>query len=269
MRFAWSFDEYVRDEPVGAIRRAVLAPVLAWLRQWDVTTANRVDEFATISTSVRQRIRKHYRREAQIIYPPVATTAYAPLVADARDDGYFLVTSRLVPYKRIDLAIAACNLLRAPCKIVGEGRDLARLKAMAGPTIEFVGWVDETEKRRLTAGCRAFIFPAEEDFGIAPIEAMAVGKPVVAYRAGGALDTVIAGVTGTFFDDATPESLAAALESTSTRSWVAQAIVAHAAQFDTESFKAQMRAWVASSRSADPPLPLGATSRPATPAHEA
>jgi glycosyltransferase involved in cell wall biosynthesis len=115
---------------------------------------------------------------------------------------------------------------------------------MAGPTIEFLGWVDEAEKRRLTAGCRAFIFPAEEDFGIAPIEAMAVGKPVVAYRAGGALDTIIAGVTGAFFDQATPESLIAALEATANRTWNPQAIMAHAARFDTESFKVQMRAWV-------------------------
>jgi glycosyltransferase involved in cell wall biosynthesis len=244
MRFAWSFNDYVRDEPVGAFRRGVLAPILAWLRQWDVITANRVDEFAAISTTVRQRIRKHYRRDARIIYPPVATAAYAPLVDGANDDGYYLVTSRLIPYKRIDLAIAACNRLRAWCKIVGEGRDLARLRAMAGPTIEFLGWVDEAEKRRLTAGCRAFIFPAEEDFGIAPIEAMAVGKPVVAYRAGGALDTIIAGVTGAFFDQATPESLIAALEATANRTWNPQAIMAHAARFDTESFKVQMRAWV-------------------------
>ncbi|MFM7198469.1 MAG: glycosyltransferase [Chloroflexota bacterium] len=244
MRFAWSFDEYVRDEPVGALRRAALAPVLAWLRQWDVTTSNRVDAFAAISTTVRQRIRKHYRRDARIIYPPVATGGYPPPATGAGDDGYFLVTSRLIPYKRIDLAIAACNRLRARCKVVGEGRDLARLRAMAGPTIEFTGWVDEAEKRRLTAGCRAFIFPAEEDFGIAPIEAMAAGKPVVAYRAGGALDTVIAGVTGTFFDEATPESLAAALEATTSRTWVPNAIAAHAARFDTKSFKEQMRAWV-------------------------
>ena len=167
-----------------------------------------------------------------------------PLYQALGDDGYFLVTSRLIPYKRIDLAIAACNRLRARCKVVGEGRDLARLRAMAGPTIEFTGWVDEAEKRRLTAGCRAFIFPAEEDFGIAPIEATAAGKPVVAYRAGGALDTVIAGVTGTFFDEATPDSLAAALEATTSRTWVPNAIAAHAARFDTKSFKEQMRAWV-------------------------
>lgn len=244
MRFAWAFDEYVRDEPVSPWQRAILAPILAWLRQWDVTTASRVDAFAAISTTVRQRVRKFYRRDASIIYPPVATRAFASLLDGARDEGYYLVTSRLVPYKRIDLAIAACNRLRAPLKVVGEGRDLARLRSIAGPTIEFLGWVDEDTKRGLTAGCRAFIFPAEEDFGIAPIEAMAAGKPVVAYRAGGALDTVIPGVTGTFFEAATAESLAEALEASASRAWVPKAVAAHAAQFDTESFKAQMRAWV-------------------------
>ncbi|MSQ43735.1 MAG: glycosyltransferase family 4 protein [Chloroflexi bacterium] len=245
MRFAWAFDDYVRDEPVSRWQRAILAPVLSWLRHWDVKTSNRVDEFSAISTVVQQRINKYYRRDASIIYPPVDTTPFAPLRATARDGGYFVVASRLIPYKRIDLAIGACNQLRMPLKILGEGRDRARLEALAGPTIEFLGWVNEAEKRSVIANATAFIFPAEEDFGIAPVEAMAAGRPVVAFSAGGALDTVIPGKTGAFFRDARPDALASVLSEVGRQSWDGDAIAAHAARFDTETFKAQMGAWVA------------------------
>lgn len=245
MRFAWAFDDYVRDEPVSQWQRAILAPVLWWLRHWDVTTSSRVDEFSAISRVVQQRIHKYYRRNASIIYPPVDTTPFAPLRATARDGGYYVVASRLIPYKRIDLAIAACNQLRMPLKILGEGRDRARLEVLAGPTIEFLGWVKETEKRSIIANSTAFIFPGEEDFGIAPVEAMAAGRPVIAFGAGGALDTVIPGETGAFFGEATPDALASVLSDVSTHSWDGDAIASHAARFDTETFKAQMGAWVA------------------------
>lgn len=245
MRFAWAFDDYVRDEPVSRWQRAVLAPILSWLRHWDVKTSNRVDEFSAISTVVQQRVNRYYSRSASIIYPPVDTTPFAPLRATSRDGGYFVVASRLIPYKRIDLAIAACNQLRAPLKILGEGRDRARLEALAGPTIEFLGWVNEAEKRSVIADATAFIFPAEEDFGIAPVEAMAAGRPVVAFGSGGALDTVVPGKTGAFFHEATPEALASVLSEVQRQSWDCDAIASHAARFDTETFKAQMRAWVA------------------------
>ncbi len=245
MRFAWAFDDYVRDEPVSRWQRAILAPVLSWLRRWDVMTSNRVDEFSAISTVVKQRIHKFYNRNASIIYPPVDTTTYARVRATARDGGYFVVASRLIPYKRIDLAITACNQLRMRLKILGEGRDRARLEALAGPTIEFLGWVSEAEKRSVIADATGFIFPAEEDFGIAPVEAMAAGRPVVAFGAGGALDTVIPGKTGAFFHEATPEALVSVLSEVGRQSWDRDAIASHAARFDTETFKAQMRAWVA------------------------
>ncbi|NBX46033.1 MAG: hypothetical protein EBT22_02210, partial [Chloroflexi bacterium] len=152
MRFAWAFDDYVRDEPVSRWQRAVLAPILSWLRHWDVKTSNRVDEFSAISTVVQQRINRYYSRKSSIIYPPVDTTPFAPLRATSRDGGYFVVASRLIPYKRIDLAIAACNQLRAPLKILGEGRDRARLEALAGPTID-----TETFKAQMRAWvARAF-----------------------------------------------------------------------------------------------------------------
>lgn len=244
MRFAWAFDEYVRDEPVAPWQRLGLAPILAWLRHWDVKTSARVSAFAAISHVVQQRIQKFYQRDASIIYPPVDTSPLAALQESARDEGYFLIASRLIPYKRIDLAIEACNRLGVPLRIVGDGRDRGRLQSLAGPTITFLGFVDEATKRRQIAGCRAFIFPAEEDFGIAPVEAMAAGKPVVAYRAGGALDTVIPGLTGTFFDQPTADSLAKAIEEASRRTWIGAAITAHAARFDTETFKTQMHAWV-------------------------
>jgi glycosyltransferase involved in cell wall biosynthesis len=240
MRFGWSFDDYAAGERITGWQRGVLAPLMTALRLWDVAGANRVDHFAAISSVVTRRIQKFYRREAAVIHPPVETAAYAAAGRAAKDEGYFLVVSRLIPYKRVDLAIEACNRLKAPLKIIGLGRDWARLQALAGPTVEFLGGVDDATMRRYLWGCRAFVFPGEEDFGIAPVEAMAAGKPVVAYAAGGALDTVIEGVSGLFFARPTADSLAAALEQVADRSWDPAAITAHASHFDVRTFKSQM-----------------------------
>jgi glycosyltransferase involved in cell wall biosynthesis len=252
MRFGWNFNEYVAREPVAGWQRAALMPIMTALRLWDVAGANRVDYFAAISTVVARRIRKFYRREATVIYPPVDTSRYAYGAADAAEqpngrvgDGYVLVVSRLVPYKRVDLAIEACNRLKLPLKILGDGRDRPRLERMAGPTVEFLGFVDEATKRRYLHGCRAFIFPGEEDFGIAPLEAMAAGRPVVAYAAGGALDTVIDGQTGVLFAEPSAEALAAALERALACSWDRTAVAAHAARFSVETFKTQLSGFVA------------------------
>jgi glycosyltransferase involved in cell wall biosynthesis len=259
MRFGWSFDDYVVGERVAPWQRRLLAPVLAGLRVWDVAGANRVDHFAAISTGVARRIMKYYRREAEVIYPPVHTEPSTG--HDADDGGYFLVVSRLVPYKRVDLAIEACNRLEAPLKIIGAGRDRARLQALAGPTIEFLGRVDDGAKRRHLLACRAFVFPAEEDFGIAPVEAMAAGRPVVAYAAGGALDTIVHGTTGVLFSQPTVQSLAAALEVARQRDWDRAAIRAHATRFDVRTFRARLKAFVeqkaAAHRAALAALPAG------------
>jgi glycosyltransferase involved in cell wall biosynthesis len=244
MRFGWSFEDYVQGERVAGWQRALLNPVLTGLRLWDTLGANRVDYFVAISSVVERRIRKYYRRESAIIHPPVPAHADngAALPEDAGD--YFLVASRLIPYKRIDLAIQACNRLGARLVVLNDGRDRARLEAMAGPTVRFLGRVDDATKWHYLRGCKAFLFPAEEDFGITPVEAMAAGRPVVAFGAGGALDTVVDGVTGVFFRQPTAQSLANALEQVDATSWDADAIVRHASRFDVQTFKERLSAFV-------------------------
>jgi glycosyltransferase involved in cell wall biosynthesis len=181
---------------------------LRGLREWDRRAAAGVDQFVAISETVRARIRQHYQRESQLIYPPVDVEGL-PLSVNTGD--YYLIVSRLVPYKRIDLAVKAFNELGLPLVIIGDGRDRAALQAMARPNVHFLGRLSDQEARTYLADCRAFVFPGEEDFGIAPLEAQAVGKPVIAFAGGGALETVIDGLTGTFFHRAEPASLADAV----------------------------------------------------------
>ncbi len=240
MRFAWRTSDYLAREGFGAARRAALAPSLALLRVWDVAATQRVDAFIANSRAVAQRIWRYYRREAVVIPPPVDL----PPWRETPPGAYFLAGGRLIPYKRLDLAVQACTRLMLPLKIFGDGRDRARLQAMAGPTIEFLGRVSETERHALFAGCRAFIFPGEEDFGIAPLEAMAAGRPVIAYAAGGALETVVEGVTGRFFRVQTVEALMDALVATFTERYDAHTIRRHAEQFGRETFVERMRSFI-------------------------
>ena len=239
-RFLWNYPGYIEREGVGALARWALQPFLKSLRQWDRLAADRVDLFVAISRTVQRRIYKHYRRESEIIYPPVQTdrTFASDEVGDC-----FLIVSRLVPYKRIDLAVRAFTSLGLPLRIIGDGRDRAALEAMAGPTVEFLGYVaDDDRVRREMARCRALVFPGEEDFGITPIEAMAAGRPVIAYAGGGALETVEEGGTGIFFRDATTESLAEAVERFD--SWVfgPEALWRHAAKYGVERFREELGA---------------------------
>jgi glycosyltransferase involved in cell wall biosynthesis len=160
----------------------------ARLQRWDVATAARIDHLVAISHHVADRIKRHYGRDASVIYPPVETARFRM----GRGAGeFYLVVSAFAPYKRLDLAIQACNMLRRPLKIVGAGQDERRLRALAGPTVEFLGPRSDAEVAELYARCRALLFPGVEDFGITPLEAMASGRPVIAYGRGGALETVI------------------------------------------------------------------------------
>ncbi|MBC7237496.1 MAG: glycosyltransferase [Chloroflexi bacterium] len=236
-RFLWNYHAYIEREGVGRIGRAFLPLFLNGLRTWDRLAADRVDRFIAISRTVQARIAKYYRRESRIIYPPVDTGA--PVIG-AESEDYFLIVSRLVPYKRVDLAVRAFNELGLPLRIAGEGRDGAALRAMARPNVEFLGYVDEREKRELMARCRAFIFPGEEDFGIAPLEAMAAGRPVIAYAAGGALDTIIEGQTGLFFRQATPDSLIEAVHRLEETSFDTQLLRAHAERFNVARFQREL-----------------------------
>lgn len=240
LRYAWDDSHrYVREFGVPAIARALIPLALTYVRLWDQAAAARVDRFLAISDFVAERIRKYYGVSAHVIYPPVNTAAFRP--SSAVGDRY-LVVSRLLPYKRIDVAIEACNRLRVPLDIVGTGPEEDRLRQLAGPTIRFLGFQPDAVIARLYAGANAFLFPQEEDFGLTPIEAAASGRPVVAFRGGGALETVVEGETGVFFDQQTPDALAAAMEDAARRSWDQGAIRAHALRFDTKVFCARFLA---------------------------
>lgn len=240
-RFLWSYQSYAQREGLGQLADVVLQPMLNYLRLWDRLAADRVDHFIAISHEVQRRIRKYYRRESTIIYPPVETGRFHP--ADGYDD-YFLIVSRLIPYKRIDLAVRAFNALGLPLKIVGEGRDRSALQALARPNIEFLGWVSNEELQKLLSRARAFIFPGLEDFGIAPVEAMAAGRPVIAYAGGGALDTVIPGVSGELFTALTPESLASVIRDFDPARYDPAIIRRHAEQFDRAVFQRKLELFV-------------------------
>ena len=215
MRYAWDqFDAYFGPERVGAFAsRWLYRPMLARLARWDAVTAPRVGRFVANSQYVAGRIRRYYNREATIVYPPVDTIFYHP---DTTVPGsHFLIVSALVPYKRIDLAIAACQRAGARLRIVGDGPDRARLEPGAGGSIEFLGRLSDEEIRAEYRSALAVLMPGEEDFGIVPVEAQACGRPVVALARGGALETVIPGDTGVLFAEPTVESLVTALEQTS------------------------------------------------------
>lgn len=208
-RYVWEYETYAAREHLPAALKVALKPVIAALRRWDHRVAQQPTlHFVAISAAIQTRIRRYYGRESQVIYPPVDVERYRPV---AQHDDAYLIVSRLVPYKRIDLAVKAFNRLRLPLLISGSGRDRAALESLAGPTVKFLGRVPDAELPGLLARCKAFIFPGREDFGITPVEAQAAGRPVIAYGAGGALETVIEGTTGTFFHEATPESLAQAV----------------------------------------------------------
>jgi glycosyltransferase involved in cell wall biosynthesis len=243
-RFLWMYPEYVAREGFGRLPRMVLPPLIRLLRDWDRAAADRVTAFAAISVAVQARIRRFYGRESEIIYPPVAKSAFVPTRQGPPGD-YFLSVGRLIPYKRMDLAVRAFSQLGLPLVVIGEGRDRAALERLAGPNVRFLGRVGEEEKRRYLAGCRAFLFPGEEDFGIAPLEAQAAGKPVIAFAAGGALDTIQEGVTGEYFRASTPESLAAAVRAFQPSRYDPAACIANARRFDAANFQRSWQAFVA------------------------
>lgn len=244
MRYLWNmYHEY--REGAGLAGRFVMPWLAHRLRLWDFQTAARVDCFVANSRNVAKRISKYYRRDSVVVHPPVDVSTYqfTDVPPPSQEPGYYLHVGELVGYKRVDLAIAACARLGRRLVVVGDGPDAAALHRMAGPEVVFVGRVSNAELRRYYAHCRALLFPAEEDFGIVPLEAMACGRPVVAFGRGGALETVVDGKTGVFFPAQTAEALAAAIErlEVSEPDFDRAVISAHAQGFATDLFKRQMQ----------------------------
>ncbi|WP_242848815.1 glycosyltransferase [Syntrophomonas palmitatica] len=209
MRYAWDFyQDYLEGR--SNLVRCYINRHMHHIRLWDRVAADRVDYFIANSINVAGRIYKHYRRESEVIYPPVNTDFFIP--GSKMEGDYFLSAGRLVGYKRVDLVVKVCSRKGLKLMVAGDGEEYKRLKSIAGPTVEFLGRVSDDELLKLYQNCRAFIFPGEEDFGIMPLEAQACGKPVIAYGRGGALETVLQGRSGLFFYRQDEESLAQAID---------------------------------------------------------
>lgn len=235
-RFLWDDSHrFVQRFALPPLLRHASPLLLSYLRLWDQQAAQRVDSFIAISRCVAERIGKYYDREASVLYPPVNVSMFQQVPASDVGDS-FLMVGRLVAYKRFDLAIEAANRLQFPLTIVGTGVEEKRLKNMAGPTVTFLGQIRDDELVGLYARARAVIFPQEEDFGIVPLEAMASGRPVIAFGQGGARETVLDGTTGLFFDEQTSESLTDALERFDHISFSADACITQAKKFDIPRF---------------------------------
>jgi glycosyltransferase involved in cell wall biosynthesis len=242
-RFVWQLESYVAREGLGKAVLAALRSLIAGLRQWDYAAAQRVQHFIAISSDIQQRIKNFYNRDSVIIFPPVDTTRFQPVPQNEVED-YYLIVSRLIPYKHIDLAVQAATRLGLKLKIGGKGRDMERLKTMAGPTVEFLGYIPDDALPNLMAKCKAFLFPGLEDFGITPVQAQAAGRPVIAFGGGGALDTVIPDKTGELFSEMTVNSLASVMQSFDDSRYNPTEIRKHALQFDTQIFNSRMTSFV-------------------------
>ncbi len=238
LRYAWDmYHEYLETSWQSRLARFCIPPLLTYMRVWDTLSSERVDTFIAISRYVAQRIRKYYRRESVVIYPPVDTSLFT--IADTLDP-YFLVVSRLEPYKRIDLAIQAFNELGLPLIVIGNGTERRKLQQAAKSHITFLGRQSDEVVREHLSQCQALIFPGEEDFGMTPVEAQASGRPVIAYRGGGALETVTE-QTGQFFFPKTAEALAQAVRQFDADRFDSATSQQHARQFDIAVFRRQMR----------------------------
>lgn len=237
LRYAWDmYHEYLETSWQSRLARLLIPPLLTYMRLWDTLSGDRVETYIAISEYVAQRIWKYYRRESIVIYPPVDTSLF--YCAD-RLEPYFLVVSRLEPYKRIDLAVQAFNRLRLPLVIIGDGSERATLQQMAQSNITFLGRQSDDVVRDHLARCQALIFPGEEDFGITPVEAQASGRPVIAYRGGGVLETVTE-QTGQLFYSKTADALIEAVKTFDAGLFDPTEIQRHARQFDISVFRQKM-----------------------------
>ena len=242
MRFAWDYDDYVAAVDWPSLIKAVGRTAVPWLKAWDRAAGRRPRRLLANSRTVAARIAQRWGRQAEVLAPPVDLTQAR---TGGATRGHFCVVSRLVPYKRIDVAVAAANLTGEPLMVVGGGPDLPRLRSMAGPSVHFLGPVSDADKWRVLGDAVALITPGIEDFGIAPVEANAAGTPVIAPAAGGVLDTQISDVTALLLSESTPPAIAAAMRRARSRQWDRPALAAHAQQFSTEAFRRRLSALLA------------------------
>jgi glycosyltransferase involved in cell wall biosynthesis len=238
MRYAWDLEGYLATSSFSLPTRLAARTLRPLLRRWDVRTARRPDVLVAISHAVRSRIERSWGRDADVIYPPVQVDA---LRVSSRDDGYLLIAARMLAYRRIDLAVDAATRTGRDLVLVGGGPEERRLRSRAGPHVRFAGRVDRATLIDLIERCHAYVVPGEEDFGIAPVEAMAAGKPVVAFGGGGALETVVDGVSGVFFDRSAPDALAEAIERVDSMAFDPKVIRANAERFDVTVFRQRWR----------------------------
>jgi glycosyltransferase involved in cell wall biosynthesis len=237
LRYAWDmYHEYMTGEEWGRFKRLLIPPLLTYMRLWDSVTSDRVDAFIAISKHVARRIWKYYKRTSVVIYPPVDTSTF---IRSDKIESYFLVVSRLVSYKRIDIAVQAFNTLGLPLVIIGDGTEKEKLARIAKPNITFLGRQPDAVVRAYLSKCQALIFPGEEDFGITPVEAQASGRPVIAYRGGGALETVTAH-TGRFFYPKTAAALADTIKHFDAGQFDRDRIQQHAVNFDIAVFRREI-----------------------------
>lgn len=247
-RMLWESDDYFEGEEYGVLKsikklaRPFLSFPLSHLRKWDYVASQRVDFFIANSTTPAKRIKKYYGRGSKIIYPFVEYDKFGD--SESSVGSYYVVLTRLAAWKKVDIAIRACNKLGYELKIVGEGPDMERLKAKAGPTVEFLGYVSETRKKDILSGAKALINTQKEDFGIVPLEAMACGRPVIAFGEGGVLETVLPGITGEFFYEQTAESLETLLKTFKSEKYNHQKCKMRAQKFNKKVFLKALKTYV-------------------------
>ena len=233
MRYAWLFPR----EYLGPVKAAIAAPYLAYLRRWDRRHAQHVDRFVAISRHVQERIKRFYGQESEVVYPPVDTARCTPAAdGGAGNGGYDLIVSALVPYKRVDLAVEAYARLGYPLKVVGTGSAAKKIARRAAPNVEFLGWRSDDDVLALYRNCRFLVFPGEEDYGLVPLEAMACGKPVIAFGRGGATETIAEGVSGIFFCEQTADAIRDAVGRAERARWDCAAVRARALKFGEDQF---------------------------------